>query len=173
MAAVACVGCDRDRRDAAQFRGQPADGGPGPERAHCLPGLRGLELANVILGKSLKCWVNSRWITRTFWDLRPFARELQQDFRNDVCEFESYTPNQGEPGQGVEDHSEQISLLMRRADGVQFQWNPAVAAGQIAGIRQSQPGRKHPCKQTYRAALRWLLSAPPQPDPCTAANCVA
>jgi hypothetical protein len=32
---------------------------------------------------------------------------------------------------------------------------------------------RHPCKQTYRAALRWLLSAPPQPDPCTAANCVA
>ena len=38
----------------------------------------GLELANVILGKSLKCWANSPWITRTFWDLRPYARELQQ-----------------------------------------------------------------------------------------------
>jgi hypothetical protein len=28
----------------------------------------------------LKCWVNSSWSTRTFWDLRPFARELQQEF---------------------------------------------------------------------------------------------
>jgi hypothetical protein len=32
------------------------------------------------------------WIIRTFWDLRPFARELQQDFRNDICGFESSQP---------------------------------------------------------------------------------
>jgi hypothetical protein len=43
-------------------------------------GARGLELANVILGKPLKCWANSLWFTRTFWDLRPFAPELQKSF---------------------------------------------------------------------------------------------
>ena len=32
------------------------------------------------------------WIIRTFWDLRPFTRELQQDFRNDICGFESSQP---------------------------------------------------------------------------------
>ena len=32
------------------------------------------------------------WIIRTFWDMRPFARELQQDFRNDICGFESSQP---------------------------------------------------------------------------------
>jgi hypothetical protein len=38
-------------------------------RRHCLAGHVGLELANVILGKSLKYWANPPWITRTFWDL--------------------------------------------------------------------------------------------------------
>jgi hypothetical protein len=37
-----------------------------PQRPHCLAGLRGLELANVILGKSLKCRANSPWITEHF-----------------------------------------------------------------------------------------------------------
>ena len=46
-------------------------------------------------------------------------------------------------------------------------------------VKGGGPGRsspwalypQYPCKQTYGEALRWLL--PPQPDPCTAANCVA
>jgi hypothetical protein len=52
---------------------------PVAPRPDSVAGLRGLELANVILGKWLKCWANSPWITRTFWDLRPFARKLHQD----------------------------------------------------------------------------------------------
>ena len=39
----------------------------GMDRVH-LAGLRGLELPNVTFGK----------LFRTLWDLRPFARELQQ-----------------------------------------------------------------------------------------------
>src|ERR1700730_18504497 len=51
-----------------------------PERIRpdSVAGLRGLELANVIFGKPLKYWPNSLWFRRTLWDLRPFARELQQ-----------------------------------------------------------------------------------------------
>jgi hypothetical protein len=58
-------------------------------------GLRGLELTNVVLRKSLKSRANSPGLTRTFWDLRPFSRELQQYYRNDICRFESSQPRQG------------------------------------------------------------------------------
>jgi len=44
-------------------------------------------------GKVVK--MMGKFITRTLWDLRPFARELQQNFGNDICRFESSQPSQG------------------------------------------------------------------------------
>src|ERR1700730_2493577 len=44
-----------------------------PQRPHCLAGHVGLELANVILKKPLKCWANSHWITEHF-GTRDFSR---------------------------------------------------------------------------------------------------
>src|ERR1700730_2056604 len=44
-----------------------------PQRPHCLAGHVGLELANVVLKKPLKCWANSHWITEHF-GTRDFSR---------------------------------------------------------------------------------------------------
>jgi hypothetical protein len=60
-----------------------------------MAGLRGLELANVIFRKPLKCWADSLRFAERSGDLRPFAGDLQQrSYRNDICRFESSHPSQ-------------------------------------------------------------------------------
>src|SRR5580704_19322552 len=48
-----------------------------PVRDDCVPGLRGLELTNVVLKKPLKCWANSHWIPEYSWT-RDFLRSSCQ-----------------------------------------------------------------------------------------------
>jgi hypothetical protein len=93
---------------------------------HCLAGLRGLDrLRTSARERLLRSWpqapscvsANAAAQTRivSFGRRWPGRRELSHLFKYMACaripEFES-----SHPSHGVEDHSEQISLLMRRVD---------------------------------------------------------